>query len=73
MAFSPISNFAARKAIENVSQILIAFSQLFGAGKSTTPLGAVRKTSMLTLSGFGKIVDAQRQQWARKKNLGENA
>jgi hypothetical protein len=58
----------SRNAIEKVSQILIAFSQLFDAGKSSSPIGAVRKTSNretrrarffeLTLSGFGKIVDA---------------
>jgi hypothetical protein len=40
-----ISNFVSRKATENVIQILIAFSQLFGGGKSTSPIGAVRKSS----------------------------
>jgi hypothetical protein len=40
-----ISNFVSRKALENVSQILIAFSQLFVGGKSSSLVGAVRKIS----------------------------
>jgi hypothetical protein len=53
-------------AVENVSQILIAFSQLFDGGKIVSAVGAPHLhiperhalLFVLTLSGFGKIVDA---------------
>jgi hypothetical protein len=45
MASPSISNFVSRKAIENTSQILVAFSQLFVGGKLSSLVGAVRKTS----------------------------